>query len=244
MAHSAMAERVVARHTEAARKKAPKFPSSVDAPSWALKEMQSKVDRAMSSLYPPSDYVSEVNKKLRDQKWGVSVPLPGSYQGQAAIQLDTSRVGGALRKDSGEAEVPFVAYAVNSALPGGSKDIPVKGFKLYLWWEKDADGKGYNIVAKVDKSKPSMDSEKARLQKMAYSYDRVAASALRPTKMVAIEYTYDHPTQGRLQVNYNGDTWYVVNQAHKITPLRLTVGPSDHRNFPKILQNAVDKAVG
>jgi len=141
----------------AARKRAPKvkLPKSIDPPSYTLKELQKAgLDTAVQSLSNPQSFIYKLNDKLRGN-YGVSVPLAGSYQGKAFVQIDPKGLTG----DSGDTEVPLVAYANAN---GTTTNIPLKKLKLYVWWEKR--DKGYNIVLKVDTSKPNMDAEKKRLQ--------------------------------------------------------------------------------
>ena len=139
----------------AARKPKVKLPKSVNPPSYTLKELQrAGLDTAFMSLSSPSQYIYKLNDKLRGN-YGVSVPLPGSYQGKASVQIDPKGLTG----DSGDAEVTLMAYAIAN---GTSTNIPLKKLKLYVWWEKR--DKGYNIILKVGTSKPNMDAEKKRLQ--------------------------------------------------------------------------------
>jgi len=72
------------------------------------------------------------------------------------------------------------------------------------------------------------------------------AGDLRPKKMAPISYTYDHPSLGKLLVNWVGrDGWVVIDASHKVLVAKLLPGlqPMDNPRAADILQRAVDKAL-
>lgn len=136
------------------RPRPPKLPSSIRVPDWAIKKARQYTDGNSQSSTPPHRLIYEANQKLRDQKYGVHLSnVPELMKiGLYDPPLQLKDPGGTYA-DSGEVEVPLVAYIANR-----NADIPITNARLYIQWEPDGDrNRGYWVVSKIAESRPDLD---------------------------------------------------------------------------------------